>query len=90
MVLVQGRALEHLHPDNLSARFTATWTMAFAHLLKGEARTWLLRDVLPAAAAAVAAQNAAKAQSAIARYKDLIRQKVEQKQREVDDLRNKQ
>lgn len=29
--------------------------LTHAHLLKGEARTWLLRDVLPAAAAAVAA-----------------------------------
>ncbi len=35
-IMVQSRrALEHLHPDNLSFRFTAMWTMAFAHLLQG-------------------------------------------------------
>jgi len=36
-ILVQSRrALEHLRPDDLSFRFTAMWTMAFAHFLHGD------------------------------------------------------
>ena len=30
------RALEYLHPDNLSFRFTAIWTLGFAYQLRGD------------------------------------------------------
>ena len=30
------RALEYLHPDNLTFRCTAIWTLGFAHLLQGD------------------------------------------------------
>jgi len=36
IVIQSRRALEHLHPDDLSSRFTAMWTMAFAHFLQGD------------------------------------------------------
>lgn len=32
------RALENLHPENLSARTTATWALGYAHHLQGERR----------------------------------------------------
>jgi LuxR family transcriptional regulator, maltose regulon positive regulatory protein len=36
-IIVQARrALEYLPPDNLRSRFTAFWTMAFAHRLHGD------------------------------------------------------
>ena len=36
-IMVQSRrALEYLRPDDLSFRFTAMWTMAFAHFLQGD------------------------------------------------------
>jgi len=36
-IIVQShRALEYLHPDNLSFRFTAIWTLAFAYHLMGD------------------------------------------------------
>ena len=36
IVIQSRRALEHLHPDDVGFRFTAMWTMAFAHLLQGD------------------------------------------------------
>jgi LuxR family maltose regulon positive regulatory protein len=36
MITQSGRALEYLHPDNLTFRFTANWTLANAYLLQGD------------------------------------------------------
>jgi LuxR family transcriptional regulator, maltose regulon positive regulatory protein len=36
MIAQARRALEYLHPDNLTFRFTAVWTLAFANLLQGD------------------------------------------------------
>jgi LuxR family maltose regulon positive regulatory protein len=36
-IIVQAhRAMEYLHPDNLTFRFTAMWTLGFAHHLQGD------------------------------------------------------
>ena len=36
MITQARRALEYLHPDNLSFRFTAIWTLGFAYHLQGD------------------------------------------------------
>jgi len=36
MLAQSRRALEYLHPNNLSSRATAHWTLGFAHLLQGD------------------------------------------------------
>ncbi len=36
LIAQSRRALEYLHPDNLPARTTATWTLGFAHQLQGD------------------------------------------------------
>ena len=36
MLAQARRALDHLHPDNLASRTTATWTLGYAYLLQGE------------------------------------------------------
>jgi LuxR family maltose regulon positive regulatory protein len=38
MLAESRRALEHLHPNNLSSRANANWTLAFAYILQGERR----------------------------------------------------
>ncbi|CAG1013974.1 partial HTH-type transcriptional regulator MalT, partial [Anaerolineales bacterium] len=39
MLIQARRALEYLHPDNLSFRFTASWALASASLLRGDRAT---------------------------------------------------
>jgi LuxR family maltose regulon positive regulatory protein len=36
MLVQSRRALEYLHPDNLTARANANWTLGFAHFLRGD------------------------------------------------------
>ena len=36
MIIQSRRALEYLHPDNLSFRFMAIWTLGFAYHLQGK------------------------------------------------------
>ena len=36
MITQARRALEYLHPDNLTSRFSANWTMAMAYQFRGE------------------------------------------------------
>jgi ATP/maltotriose-dependent transcriptional regulator MalT len=36
IIAQSGRALEYLPPDNLTFRFTAIWTLAFAYLFQGD------------------------------------------------------
>ena len=36
MITQARRALEYLHPDNLTSRFSANWNVAFAYRLRGE------------------------------------------------------
>jgi LuxR family transcriptional regulator, maltose regulon positive regulatory protein len=36
MIAQSRRALEYLHPNNLSSRTTANWTLGFAYLLQGD------------------------------------------------------
>jgi LuxR family maltose regulon positive regulatory protein len=56
MLTESHRALEHLHPNNLSSRANANWTLAFAYILQGE-RAAARRACLEAVALSQASGN---------------------------------